>query len=61
MSFRSVFIAVVIAFALILGAFLINRARPRVENSLVGLLCGPQASAPSVTRGCSIQWSTNTR
>jgi formate-dependent nitrite reductase cytochrome c552 subunit len=31
MSFRSVFIAVVIAFALILGAFLINRARPRVE------------------------------
>ncbi len=32
MSFRSVFIAVVIAFALILGAFLINRARPRVET-----------------------------
>ena len=32
MSFRSVFIAVVIAFALIMGAFLINRARPRVET-----------------------------
>ena len=32
MSFRSVFIAVVIAFALILGALLINRARPRVET-----------------------------
>ncbi|HVO59587.1 MAG TPA: multiheme c-type cytochrome [Terriglobales bacterium] len=32
MSFRSVFIAVVIAFALVLGAFLINRARPRVET-----------------------------
>jgi len=32
MSFRSVFVAVVIAFALILGAFLINRARPRVET-----------------------------
>src|SRR5438445_30977 len=32
MSFRSVFIAVVIAFALILTAFLINRARPRVET-----------------------------
>ncbi len=32
MSFRSVFIAVVIAFALIVGAFLINRARPRVET-----------------------------
>jgi hydroxylamine dehydrogenase len=32
MRFRSVFIAVVIAFALILGAFLINRARPRAET-----------------------------
>jgi hydroxylamine dehydrogenase len=31
MSFRPVFIAVVIAFALIIGAFLVNRARPRVE------------------------------
>jgi hypothetical protein len=31
MSFRPVFIAVVIAFALIIGAFMINRARPRVE------------------------------
>jgi hypothetical protein len=32
MSFRPVFIAVVIAFALIVAAFLINRARPRVET-----------------------------
>jgi hypothetical protein len=32
MSFRSVFIAVTVAFALILGAFLINRARPRIET-----------------------------
>lgn len=32
MSFRSVFIAVVIAFALILAAFLLNRARPKVET-----------------------------
>jgi hypothetical protein len=32
MGFRSVFVAVVIAFALVLGAFLINRARPRVET-----------------------------
>jgi len=32
MSFRSVFLAVVIAFALILGAFLINSARPKVET-----------------------------
>jgi len=32
MSFRSVFLAVVIAFALVLGAFLVNRARPKVET-----------------------------
>jgi hydroxylamine dehydrogenase len=32
MPFRSVFIAVAIAFALILGAFLINSARPKVET-----------------------------
>ncbi len=32
MSFRSVFIAVVIGFGLIVGAFLINRARPAVET-----------------------------
>jgi hypothetical protein len=32
MSFRPVFIAVVIAFALIVSAFLLNRARPRVET-----------------------------
>jgi hypothetical protein len=32
MSFRSVFVAVTIAFALILGAFLVNRARPKVET-----------------------------
>ena len=31
MSFRPVFIAVVVAFGLIVSAFLINRARPRVE------------------------------
>jgi hydroxylamine dehydrogenase len=33
MSFRSVFVAVVIAFSLILSALLINRARPTVETS----------------------------
>jgi hydroxylamine dehydrogenase len=32
MSFRSVFIAVVVAFALIVAAFLIQRARPQVES-----------------------------
>jgi len=32
MSFRSVFVAVVISFGLIVGAFLLNRARPRVET-----------------------------
>ena len=31
MSFRTVFAALVIAFALIIGAFLVQRARPRVE------------------------------
>jgi formate-dependent nitrite reductase cytochrome c552 subunit len=33
MSFRLVFVAVAIAFALVLAAFLINRARPRVETA----------------------------
>lgn len=32
MSFRPVFIAVVISFGLIVGAFLINRARPKAES-----------------------------
>ena len=32
MHFRSVFVAVSIAFALVLAAFLVNRARPRVET-----------------------------
>lgn len=32
MSFRSVFIALVIGFGLIVGAYLINRQRPRVET-----------------------------
>jgi hypothetical protein len=32
MSFRAVFLAVVIAFALILAAFLLNRARPEAET-----------------------------
>lgn len=33
MSFRSVFVAVVIAFALIVSAFLVNRQRPSVETT----------------------------
>src|SRR5215469_8274178 len=33
MSFRLVFVAVAIAFALVLAAFLINRARPKVETA----------------------------
>ena len=32
MSFRPVFIAVVVGFSLILAAFLINRQRPRIET-----------------------------
>src|SRR5215468_6342370 len=31
-SFRTVFIAVVLAFALLVGAFLVNRARPSAES-----------------------------
>jgi len=33
MAFRSVFVAISIAFALVLAAFLINRARPSVETA----------------------------
>lgn len=33
MSFRPVFIAVVIGFALVIAAFLVNRQRPRVETA----------------------------
>src|SRR5262249_12186448 len=33
MAFRSVFIAVVVSFALIVAAFLVNRARPAVETA----------------------------
>lgn len=36
MSFRSVFIAVTISFGLILAAFLVNRARPKVETEQPG-------------------------
>jgi len=32
MSFRSVFIAIVIGFSLIVGAFMINRRRPKIET-----------------------------
>jgi hypothetical protein len=32
MSFRSVLVGVVIAFALVIGAFLVNRARPKAET-----------------------------
>lgn len=32
MSFRSVFVAITIAFALILSAFLVNRSRPKIET-----------------------------
>jgi hydroxylamine dehydrogenase len=47
MSFRPVFIAVVIAFALIVGAFLVNRARPRVEVEQ------PSAAAVRATGKCA--------
>lgn len=47
MSFRAVFIAVVIAFALILAAFLVNRARPKVETEQ------PSAAAVRATGKCA--------
>jgi hydroxylamine dehydrogenase len=47
MTFRSVFIAVVIAFGLIVGAFLINRARPSVETEQ------PTASLVKATGKCA--------
>ena len=47
MSFRSVFIAIVIAFALIISAFLVNRARPAVESGQ------PSASLARATGKCA--------
>jgi len=47
MSFRPVFVAVVIAFGLIVGAFLINRARPRSEVNQ------PSAEAVRATGKCA--------
>ena len=47
MSFRSVFIAVVIGFALIVSAFLINRARPAVETDQ------PNAASVRATGKCA--------
>ncbi len=47
MSFRSVFIAVVISFGLIVAAFLINRARPAVETSQ------PSSALISATGKCA--------
>jgi hydroxylamine dehydrogenase len=32
MRFQTVFVAIVIAFALVIGAFLINRQRPKIET-----------------------------
>src|SRR5262249_9160314 len=45
--FRSVFIAIVIAFALIISAFLVNRARPAVESGQ------PSASLARATGKCA--------
>jgi hydroxylamine dehydrogenase len=47
MSFRSVFIAIVISFALILSAFLVQRARPRIETDQ------PNASLVKATGKCA--------
>src|SRR5262245_61579619 len=47
MSFRSVFIAIVIGFALIVAAFMINRQRPKVETDQ------PNASLVRATGKCA--------
>jgi hydroxylamine dehydrogenase len=47
MTFRAVFIAVVIAFALVVGALLISRARPRLETEQ------PTASFVRATGKCA--------
>jgi len=47
MSFRSVFVAVVISFGLIVGAFLVNRARPRSDVNQ------PSADAVRATGKCA--------
>src|SRR3974390_3394558 len=54
MSFRPVFLAVVIAFALILAAFLLNRARPRVETDQ------PSADLVRATGKCA-EWHARTK
>src|SRR4029453_29884 len=47
MGFRPVFIAVVLPFGLIVSAFLVNRARPRVETEQ------PTAALVRATGKCS--------
>ena len=62
MSFRSVFIAVVIAFGLIVAGFLINRARPRVETEQpTEALVRASGKCAECHVGSSIQLSTSTR
>ena len=63
MSFRSVLIAVVIAFALVLAAFLSNRARPKSKPiSLAADLVTRHRKMRGMSRPHSnIQWCTNTR
>jgi hydroxylamine dehydrogenase len=48
MSFRSVFLAVLIAFALVISAFLIQRARPKVESDQ------PSAELERATGKCAV-------
>ena len=47
MSFRSVFIALVIGFGLVLAGFLINRQRPPAETDHPALFAEPPALSPS--------------
>jgi hypothetical protein len=62
MSFGPVFIAVVVAFGLIVSAFLINGTRPRMATDQPSAtLVRATASAPNATRASSIRSSTSTR
>ncbi len=47
MAFRSVFIAVVLGFALVVSAFLVNRARPKIETEQ------PNAAAVRASGKCA--------
>ena len=61
MSFRSVFIALVIGFGLVIAGLLINRQRPAVETAQPSAaFVRASGSVPSATRSSSTRSSTST-